>query len=61
MRSAKDLRKADVAAQLQISTATLDRWIRNGKAPASYFIGRERRFTQDAIDRWHAKQQAGAR
>jgi excisionase family DNA binding protein len=65
MHSAKErveeLLKPEVATQLKISVATLDRWIAAGRAPASYKIGRERRFTQESVDRFVAEQQAAAR
>lgn len=54
------LRKADVAAQLGIAVATLDRWHANGKAPASFKLGRERRYTQDAVDAFLREQQERA-
>lgn len=56
MQTAGELRKPDVAARLKISVATLDRWIRDGKAPASFLIGRERRFDTEEVDRWLAEQ-----
>lgn len=52
---------ADVAVRLDVSIATLNRWIRLGEGPPSYKVGRSRRFDPDELDRWLAAQQAAAK
>lgn len=61
MSLVRELRKTDVAAQLEISTATLDRWIADGKAPPSYKRGQRRLFPADGLKQWLDEQRAAAK
>jgi phage terminase Nu1 subunit (DNA packaging protein) len=53
--------KPELAAQLQKSTRTLDRWDRLGIGPAKTKVGRLTLYRVDSVKDWLASQEQGPR
>ena len=61
MTASRDLTVAETAARLGISPSTLHRRMLRGEAPPSFLAyGRVRRFPEDKLERWIARQQNGS-
>jgi excisionase family DNA binding protein len=61
MASPRELTVAETAARLGISPSTLHRRMARGEAPPSFLAyGRVRRFPEDKLERWIARQRNGS-
>ena len=46
----------DLYKRYQITSSTLDRWIRNKNFPKAFKVGQTRRFNIEAVLAWEAEQ-----